>query len=92
MSAEERGLARFMIRFPEFRYRFAQMQDGRFRGICEEYELVSEVITKWSQADHCAMFSLNDYCLLAASIEKDAMTMAKADVARAAVIEKPQAL
>lgn len=76
MSAEDRGLARLQMRFPEFRDRFARMEDRRFRGVCEEYDLVWEAM---SQDEHCAMFSFDDYCLLAASIEHDAITMAEAD-------------
>ena len=79
MSAEDRGLARLQMRFPEFRDRFARMEDRRFRGVCEEYDLVWEAITKWSQDDHCAMFGLDDYRRLAASIEHDAITMAEAN-------------
>ena len=82
MSAEDRGLARFQMRFPEFRDRFARMEDRRFRGVCEEYDLVWEVITKWSQDEQCAMFSFDDYCLLAASIEMDAITMAEGSETR----------
>ena len=52
------------------------MEDRRFRGVCEEYDLVWEAM---SQDEHCAMFSFDDYCLLAASIEHDAITMAEAD-------------
>lgn len=54
------------------------MQDLRFRGVCEEYDLVWEVITQWSQGKRCAMFSFDDYCRLAASIESDAIAMAEA--------------
>ena len=78
MSAEERGLARLMLRFPEFRSRFARIHDD-LRSVCVEYDLVWEVMTNWSQDERCAMFSFDDYCLLAASIENDAITMAEAD-------------
>ncbi len=78
MSAQERGLARLMLRIPALRNRFARMQDLRFRSICEEYDLVWEVITQWSQDGRCAMFNFGDYCRLAASIESDAIAMAEA--------------
>ncbi|UZF92676.1 hypothetical protein [Bosea sp. NBC_00550] len=78
MSAQERGLARLMLRFPEFRQGFARLRGGRFGGVCEEYDLVWEVISRWSQDEHCAMFRYGDYCLLAAAIERDAIAMAKA--------------
>lgn len=78
MSAQERGLARLMLRFPEFRQGFARLRGGRFAGICEEYDLVWEVISRWSQDEHCAMFRYGDYCLLASAIERDAIAMAEA--------------
>lgn len=78
ISAEERGLARLMLRCPESRDRFARMDDKRFRSFCVEYDLVWEVIAHWAE-DNCGMFSFDDYCSLAASIEKDAITTAEAD-------------
>ncbi|WP_069883352.1 hypothetical protein [Bosea sp. BIWAKO-01] len=92
MLAQKRGLARLMLRLPEFRNRFVRMQDLRFRGFCEEYDVVWEVITRWSQDTRCSMFSLDDYRRLATSIESDAIAMAEAvpvpgAIARAA---KPQ--
>ncbi|MGO4668421.1 hypothetical protein AB4118_19680 [Bosea sp. 2RAB26] len=78
MSAQERGLARLMLKIPAFRNRFARMQDLRFRSVCEEYDLVWEVITQWSQDGRCAMFNFDDYRRLAASIESDAIAMAEA--------------
>ena len=77
MSAQVRGLARLMLRFPELRNQFARLQGGRFRGICEEYDLVWEMLTLWSPAARCAMFSLEDYRRLASSIEDDAVMMAE---------------
>lgn len=79
MSAEDRGLARLMLRFPKFRNRFERMQDDlRFRSVCGEYDQVWDVMSMWSHDDRCAMFSLEEYGRLAASIEKDAITMAEA--------------
>ncbi|UZF91275.1 hypothetical protein [Bosea sp. NBC_00550] len=89
MSAQERGLARLMLRFPEFRQGFARLRGGRFGGVCEEYDLVWEVIGRWSQAEHCALFSFNDYCLLAAAIERDAIAMAKAVPDPGAIAKAP---
>ncbi|GAU86231.1 hypothetical protein BIWAKO_06179 [Bosea sp. BIWAKO-01] len=54
------------------------MQDLGFRSLCEEYDLVWEVITQWSQDGRCAMFDFDDYRRLAASIEGDAIAMAEA--------------
>src|SRR6478735_145198 len=78
MSAQERGLARLMLRLPAFRNRFARMQAPRFRGVCEEYDVIWEVITHRSQDQRCAMFSFDDFCRLAVSIESDAIAMAEA--------------
>ena len=78
MSAQERGLARLMLRLPAFRNRFGRMQVLQFRSLCEEYDVVWEVITRWSQDQRCVMFSLDDYCRLATSIESDAIAMAEA--------------
>jgi hypothetical protein len=78
MSAQERGLARLKLRIPAFRNRFARVQDLQFRRVCEDYDIVWKVITQWSQDNRCAMFNFDDYCLLMASIESDAIAMAEA--------------
>lgn len=75
MSAQERGLARLMLRFPKLRERLAQMRDIRLHTLCEEYDLVWEALMQASQSGRCAMFSAEDYRLLVSSIESDAVSI-----------------
>jgi hypothetical protein len=80
---EERGLARLILRLPDWRARFERVSSQAFLEVCEAYELACVALDHWTKSDTpTSSAMIAEYKELVASLEREAQLLATEDRVR----------
>jgi hypothetical protein len=80
-SSQKRGLARLMLRLPEWRKPFGQVTSDAFLDICESYDLAYVGLQSWAKSERpISRQMVAEYSDIIAALEAEAQWYASPEI------------